>query len=78
MADSGRRAPTSGLRALEAELRATAPQAIAQLSEAHLHDLAQAVRDARRRQAAELAAAGEKALGHVPRLLRAPVRMVLR
>jgi hypothetical protein len=64
-----------GLRALEAELRAPAPQA---LSEAQLQDLAAAIRDARRRQAAELTAAGEKALSHIPRLLRAPVRRVLK
>jgi hypothetical protein len=67
-----------GLRALEAELRASAPEGVKRLSEAQLHDLAAAVRDARRRQAAELTAAGEKALGHVPRLLRTPVRRVLR
>jgi hypothetical protein len=67
-----------GLRALEAELRASPPRAVKQLSQEQLQDLASAVRDARRRQAAELAAAGEKALGHVPRLLRAPVRRVLR
>jgi len=67
-----------GWRALEAELRAPAPQALKALSEAQLQDLAAAVRDARRRQAAELTAAGEKALGHIPRLLRAPVRRVLK
>lgn len=67
-----------GLRALEAELRASAPGAIKQLSDDQLQDLAAAVREARHRQAAELTAAGEKALGHVPRLLRAPVRRVLR
>jgi hypothetical protein len=66
------------LRALEAELRASAPRAIKQLSDDQLQDLAAAVREARHRQAAELTAAGEKALGHVPRLLRAPVRRVLR
>lgn len=67
-----------GLRGLEAELRASAPGAIKQLSDDHLQDLAAAVREARHRQAAELTAAGEKALGQVPRLLRAPVRRVLR
>ncbi len=67
-----------GLQALEAELRGPAPQAIKLLSDDQLRDLASAVHDARRRQAAELGAAGEKALGHVPRLLRAPVRRVLR
>jgi hypothetical protein len=67
-----------GWRALEAELRAPAPQALKALNEVQLQDLAVAVRDARRRQAAELTAAGEKALGHIPRLLRAPVRRVLK
>jgi len=67
-----------GWRALQAELRAPAPPALKALSEAQLQDLAAAVRDARRRQAAELIAAGEKALGHIPRLLRAPVRRVLK
>ncbi len=66
------------MRALEAELRVCAPAAITQLSEAQLGDLASAIREARRRQAAELSAAGERAIGHVPRLLRAPVRRVLR
>lgn len=67
-----------GWRALEAELRAPAPQGLKALSDIQLQDLAVAIRDARHRQAAELTAAGEKALGHIPRLLRAPVRRVLR
>jgi hypothetical protein len=66
------------LRALEAELRAPAPEGLKRLSDQQLQDLAAAVQNARRRQAAELTAAGDKALGHVPRLLRAPVRRVLR
>lgn len=65
------------LQALEAELRASAPESLGRLSDQQLQDLAQAIRDARHRQAAELTAAGDKALGHVPRLLRAPVRRVL-
>lgn len=43
-----------GLQALEAELRASAPHAIKQLSDGQLRDLAGAIQDARRRQAAEL------------------------
>ena len=39
--------------------------------------LADSVQAARRRQAAELAAAGEQALGHVPRLLRGPIRKIV-
>jgi hypothetical protein len=65
------------LRALEVELRASAPESLKRLSDQQLQDLASAVRDARHRQAAELMAAGDKALGHVPRLLRGPVRRVL-
>lgn len=67
-----------GSRALEAELRTSAPRTIKKLTDAQQQDLAAAIGDARRRQAAELAAAGEKALGHVPRLLRGPVRRVIR
>ena len=66
-----------GLRALEAELGGSAPAGIARLSGPQLLTLAGAVREARRRQAAELEAAGTRALSHVPRLLRAPVRKVL-
>jgi hypothetical protein len=70
--------PSDGWRALATELRAPPPQALEGLSDAQLHDLATAVREARRRQADELTEAGEKALRHVPRLLRAPVRRVMR
>jgi hypothetical protein len=44
------------------------------LDDASLTRLSEAVRAARQRQAAELAAAGDKALALVPRLLRGPVR----
>ena len=66
-----------GLKALADELRNTPPGALSQLSDAQLHGLAAAIRDARHRQADELAAAGERALSHIPRLLRAPVRRVV-
>src|SRR5207302_10103360 len=64
-------------RALARELGASPPAGLALLSEAELRSLAEAVGGARRRQAAELEAAGERALGHLPRLLRVAVRKVL-
>jgi hypothetical protein len=66
-----------GLRALQAELRAVPPAGLASLSNEQLNDLAAAVRDARRRQAAELQAAGDQALRHIPKLLRGPIRKVV-
>jgi hypothetical protein len=66
--------PEDGLKALEAQLGATAPIGIAQLSTDQLRALSDAVTDARRRQAAELAAASEQALQHIPKLLRLPIR----
>jgi hypothetical protein len=65
------------LKELAAELRAAPPEALERLDDAQLHDLALTIRQARRRQAEELAAAGERALGHIPRLLRGPVRRVV-
>jgi hypothetical protein len=65
------------IKALEKQLRATPPKGLACLTDEQLNDLADAVRDARHRQAAELEAAGEQALGHVPKLLRGPIRRVL-
>jgi hypothetical protein len=67
----------SGLAALEAELRGEAPAGLGRLSEDELNDLASAIKDARRRQAAEIDAAAERALGFVPRLLRGPIRRVV-
>ncbi len=66
-----------GFQALAAQLRDAPPDTLAKLDEAQLNDLAGAVRDARRRQAAELEAAGDKAFGHIPRLLRGPIRKLL-
>jgi hypothetical protein len=64
------------LKALESQLRARPPRGLSVLSAEELQDLAGAVRDARHHQAAELQAAGEKAFGHIPRLLRGPIRKV--
>ncbi len=66
-----------GLTELQAQLGATVPEGVQQLDREELLDLAAAVRDARHRQAAALAQAGERALGHIPRLLRGPIRRVV-
>ena len=66
-----------GLAALEAQLRAAPPDGLRRLAEEELADLAEAIHDARARQAAELAAAGDSALSHVPRLLRGPIKKVV-
>jgi hypothetical protein len=47
------------------------------LRDEDLADLATAISDARHRQSAELAAAGDAALSHIPRLLRVPLRKVI-
>ena len=64
-------------RALKRQLGTKPPAGLAALSGDELDDLARAVRDARHRQAAELQAAGEKAFGHISRLLRGPIRKVM-
>jgi hypothetical protein len=66
-----------GLQALEAQLGAPPPESLAKLDDAQLRDLASAVATARRRQAVELAVAGDQAFRHVPRLLRGPIRKLL-
>lgn len=65
------------LSALRQQLGAAPPTGLGTLSAEELHDLADAVHAARQRQAHELAAAGDAAFGHVPRLLRGPIRKVL-
>ena len=67
-----------GLRVLEKELGGSAPSGIRSLQDAAVEDLAGAIRDAKRRQAQELAAAGEQALENIPRLLRVPIRKMFR
>jgi hypothetical protein len=65
------------LKALAAQLRAKPPKSVGTLSAEELDDLVGAIQEARHRQAAELQAAGEKALGHIPWLLRGPIRKVM-
>ncbi len=64
--------------AIERELAASPPSGLGRLTPEQRDDLAQAIRDAKRRQAAALAAAGEQALGLIPRILRGPVRRLFR
>jgi hypothetical protein len=65
------------LRALEQRLGAKAPAGVAGLPKEQLSDLLAAINEARRRQAEELQAAGERAFSHVPRLLRMPIRRIM-
>jgi hypothetical protein len=60
--------------AIERELAASPPAGVRRLTAEQRDDLAQAIRDAKHRQAAALAAAGEQALGLIPRILRGPIR----
>ena len=64
----------SGYPALRRALGGSAPDGLRELDDDDLTDLATAVTDARRRQSRALAEAGERALRHVPRLLRGPIR----
>lgn len=66
-----------GLKALAVQLGGRAPGGLTALDSEHLRDLADAVHAVKRRQAAELAAAGDQALHHIPRLLRGPIRKML-
>ena len=62
---------------LARELRGPVPSEVARLSTSELSHLAGLIADARHRQAAEIAAAGERGLSFVPRLLRGPLRKAL-
>jgi ribosomal 50S subunit-associated protein YjgA (DUF615 family) len=63
--------------ALRARLGDMPPAGLRALPGPQLEDLVTAITDARRRQGEALTAAGERALGHIPRLLRGPVRRVM-
>lgn len=60
--------------AIQRELATSPPAGIGRLTGEQQDDLARAIRDAKHRQAAALAAAGEQALGLIPRILRGPIR----
>jgi hypothetical protein len=66
-----------GIEALQRELRGEVSPGLAKLDSEYLSLLAEAVADAKRRQAAEIAAAGDQALKYVPRLLRIAIRKVM-
>jgi sRNA-binding protein len=65
------------LDALRAQLNGKVPAGLLELDHEHIEHLADAVHEARRRQAKALAEAGERALSHVPRLLRGPIRRIV-
>jgi hypothetical protein len=67
----------AALRALEAQLGGKAPKGLKRLSAEELEELGGAVRHARRRQAKALGEAGDKAFGHIPWLLRGPIRKIV-
>lgn len=60
--------------AIERELAVSPPAGMSRLTPEQRDDLARAIRGAKHRQAAALAAAGEQALGLIPRILRGPIR----
>jgi hypothetical protein len=62
---------------LAAQLRGAVPDSLCELSDAELTHLTEAVADARHRQAAALAEAGDRALSHIPRLLRGPIKRIV-
>jgi hypothetical protein len=68
---------TDGLTALREQLGAEPPASLERLEDTALADLAQAVRAARRHQAAELQKAGDQALGHIPWVFRGPIKKLL-
>jgi hypothetical protein len=74
----GTRTPGAGLQAVRDQLGGTSPAGLERLSQPELHDLADAIRQARLRQAEAVTAAGERALSEIPRLLRGPVRRIVR
>jgi hypothetical protein len=69
--------PDDAFSALGAQLGETAPAALRELSDDELRDLSAALADARHRQAAALAEAGDRALSHIPRLLRGPIKRIV-
>ena len=65
------------LNGLERELCAPVPPGLRELGEAELRDLTTAIAGERHRQAAALAAAGDQALGQLPRMIRIPIKKLL-
>jgi hypothetical protein len=67
-----------GHKLLERELGTTPPAALDALEDGHLAELAVAVAEAKRSQVEALRRAADRALNHIPRILRGPVRAVFR
>jgi hypothetical protein len=65
------------LNGLERELHAPVPPGLLGLGDSELRDLTTAIADERHRQAAALAAAGDQALGQLPRMIRIPLQKLL-
>ncbi|WP_028080654.1 hypothetical protein [Solimonas soli] len=68
---------SSRLQPVTRALGAPAPDALTQLDDGTLEHLAAALQRARHRQRAQMSAATESALRHVPLLLRGAVKKVL-
>lgn len=68
---------TAGHDALARQLRSTPPAELGALDDAQAQDLADALREARRNQSAQLQEAATEALSSIPRPLRGTVRKVV-
>ena len=68
----------TALQELHDQLRGEPPRGVRALPEEDLRHLAEAIHDARARQAAALNHAADQGFSYVPRLLRGPIRRVLR
>ena len=75
--DDAQEPSTLPAKILGAELGGRVPPGFESLDEAALRQLAGAVREARRLQKSDIAAALGAALGHVPALLRGPLKKIL-
>ncbi len=64
----------TGSDALRRALGGRVPEGLDSLADDERAHLAEAVSDARRRQARALAQGDERAMQHIPRLLRGPIR----
>jgi hypothetical protein len=65
------------MAALRAELGGSGAEGLQALDDEELQALTSTVRAAKRHQSAALNAAAQQALGHVPALLRGPIRRIL-
>lgn len=68
---------TDGLAQLRAALREDPPEGLETVDDEVLITLAAAIREAEEHQRSELREAGDRALRHVPALLRGPVRKAM-